>query len=44
MIFERTGDGRWYLKNTTVDVDADKWLKMILEASDEDVDFPLPCA
>lgn len=44
MILERTGDGRWYLKDTTVGGDTDAWLKMIREASNEDDEFPLPCA
>lgn len=44
MILERAGDGRWYLKNTTVGGDTDVWLKMIREASDEDDEFPLPGA
>lgn len=44
MKLERTGDGYWYLKDTDVCGDTDVWLKMIEEASDADVDFPLPGA
>lgn len=44
MNLERTGDGRWYLKDTAVSGNTDVWLKMIMEDSDEDDDFPLPGA
>lgn len=35
MILERTGDARWYLKDTDVFGDTDVWLKLIEEASGE---------
>ena len=44
MILERTGDARWYLKDTNVSGNTEKWLRMIEEASDEDDEFPLPGA
>lgn len=44
MRLERTGDGRWYLKDTLIQGDTDEWLKMIMEGSDEDDEFPLPGA
>lgn len=44
MILERTGDGRWYLKDTSVSGDISVWLKMVEEAADADDEFPLPGA
>ena len=35
MILERTGDARWYLKDTDVPGDTDVWLRLIVEASGE---------
>ena len=44
MKLERTGDGRWWLKDTVACGDTDFWLKLIEEDSDEDDEFPLPGA
>lgn len=46
MILERTGDGRWYAKDTNLGATADEWLTVIRREvdDDEDVDSPLPCA
>lgn len=41
---ERTGDGRWYVKNTNFGAMADEWLAVIRGEVDEDDEFPLPGA
>lgn len=46
MNLERTGDGRWYVKDTNFGALADEWLTVIRGEGDggEDDEFPLPCA
>jgi len=44
MILERTGDGRWYVKDTNLCARADEWLTVIRGEVDEDDEFPLPGA
>lgn len=44
MILERTGDARWYVKNTNFWATTDEWITVIRGEGDEDVDFPLPGA
>ena len=44
MNLERTGDGRWYVKDTNFGATADEWLTVIRGEVDEDDEFPLPGA